>query len=423
MTTLSFDHLSSTGLSQRPKRTPLTILSGFLGAGKTTILNQILRDCGPRRIAVVVNDLGEINIDASMIRDVVTKVDGPIGSVVELTSGCICCSIQTELVEALERIVHDMRPDHIVIEATGVADPKSILETIYTPNDFGYAGSDFLQIRNMVTVVDASAVYALIDDSLYPEQRRKWILSSDRRRPLIELLMDQIECADLLVVNKVDLADAAELPKLTAWLQGLNIRAEIVAVEQGRIDVQSLLARNRFDEEATFLGARWRKEMDRPQPDNGQDKAQTTEACCHEDHEHDADCGGDHGHDHSSHHQKDYGLSAIVYRGRKPFVEKKLLQVLREDLPGLLRAKGFFWTREQLDRVGFLSISGDNMRADYIGRWWQVMIAEGDAEEADIPHTVQKNWLEGVGDRRQEIVLIGIDLNEAEIRSKLESCL
>ncbi|MDP0494662.1 MAG: GTP-binding protein [Verrucomicrobiota bacterium JB024] len=431
-------------------------MSGFLGAGKTTLLNHILKHSPAERLAVLVNDLGEVNIDASLIRSQMETLPGPIGEVVELTSGCICCSIQTELMDALLSLYERYHPTHILIEATGVAEPKSILETIYAGNYRGHHGTDFLRVANMVTVVDG----ANLEQYLSPPQtegktHRTHLLSADPRKPLQELLMEQIECADVLVLNKAETLNDYDRDRLRVYLHKLNAQATVWEASFGQIDVEALMFESRFSEERTLTGALWRQALlsnDKGRRADGHhdEHASPSEAhghghekehscqcsgechCCHSHsgHAHAEDdhhgCSHEHGHHHDHHghddFHHDYGLETFVFNARRPFNEARFFKTLRNGLPGVIRAKGFYWVDRCPDRVGLLSIAGKILRTEFLGTWWYTMVEQGQAPQDGLPDIVREAWLPEVGDRRQEIVLIGIDMDRAAITQALSAC-
>ncbi|MCC5842215.1 MAG: GTP-binding protein [Opitutales bacterium] len=397
-------------------KTPVTVLSGFLGAGKTTLLNHILRASGSCKFAVVVNDLGEINIDAALIKSAIKEVEGSLAGIRELQGGCICCSIQTDLLDALLELREKHQPDHILIEATGVAEPKAILETLYSANFLGQRGADFLKVANMVTLLDGGNLdgyFASPDNT--GRGRRTHLLPNDRRQPLEELLIEQIECADVLLINKTDLLAEEARARFRAYLRYLNAGAEVWESRFGEIDVARLMQDHRYNEAKTLTGAAWKQGML-----NNQDGRESAWKPLPEERQ----AGGlvrNPLHQARRHH-KDFGLATFVFNARQPFVESRFLRLLRTGLPGVLRAKGYYWTERLPDRVGLVSIAGKSLRADYISDWWQAVVKRGDVRWEDLPEAVRQIWLPILGDRRQEIVFIGIDLDREAIEKSLREC-
>ncbi len=401
-------------------KTPLTLISGFFGSGKTTLLNHLLARVDGRRMAVIVNDLGRVNIDAALIKGALKDLKGAIAGMLELQGGCICCSIQSDLLDALLELVEDFQPDHILIEATGAAEPMAILKTLYSDNFFGVRGIDFLNVANTVTVLDGGNFEAYFSaDRVVKNRRRNRLLLNDHRRPLDELLIDQIECADILLINKVDLLPGPARDQFRRCLEALNPSAIIMECEEGAVDPNELFGEQRFGEERTLAGAGWRKAIEKNEEGRkigwkfSEANAEVRPMVLR------SSKGGVEGRPSTT----DYGLETFVFNARKPFLESRFLKLLRQGLKGVIRAKGFYWTEEVPNRVGIVSIAGKTLRADYLAEWWQVRVDRGEVSLDDLPDIVKKSWLPVLGDRRQEIVLIGVDLDRQFIEEALRGCL
>lgn len=381
---------------------PVTLISGFLGSGKTTLLKHLLGARPGGRFGLVVNDVGAVNVDAGDLERNFPPGAGTVQLLRELTQGCICCSIGDELADALVYLWEKSRPSHILIEASGVANPRNILQTFYTRNFAGHSLQDVFVVSNLVTVVDSAHFLREWDRALGDRKRRRRIFLSDPRRPYLELIMEQIETCDVLVMNKQDLLGEEDRGRLEGIFADLNPRAERVAAREGRVDPAVLLDTPRFDLHETQRGGRVYHDLEpvHAERDEGH---------------------GHHGHGHAHH---GYGLTTVVFRARRPAVERELFRVLRSELSGVVRAKGFYWTAEDPEQCGILSLAGGVLRADRAGKWFVDLLRCGVVEMEDMPPSVRAAWQDPpAGDRRQEIVLIGVNLDAAEVLARLEGCL
>lgn len=399
-------------------RPPVTVLCGFLGAGKTTLLTHLLRQAEGRRWAAIVNDVAAVNIDGAVVTQLADGRD-----VVALGNGCVCCSSRDELAESVAELAVNGSTgspqadstsspqaggyEHILVETTGVAEPRAIANLFLRKNPFGRTLSDFATLSSLVSVIDAAH---FLEE--WRRQRGREIVAGGER-PVFELMIEQAECADLLVMNKCDLVNAAELAELEEILCGLNPRAEIVPAERGQVASELLLGRVRFDAAATLGSARWIKLLNevapgRPSPVAGAAtlahvKPVATRVV--------------------PTHETKYGIRSFVYQARRPFAREKIYPLLESGLPGLLRAKGFYWLAEQPDEVGFLSVAGGVIRLDMLNYWWAALVENGKARLEEAPPMIRAVWQEPQGDRRQEIVFIGTGLDEGAIRAALDACL
>ena len=374
-------------------RPPVTVLSGFLGAGKTTLLRHLLGQAEGRRWAAVVNDVAAINVDAQLVTGAGAK------RVVELGNGCVCCSVRDELAETIaELCAGGEHYDHVLVETTGVAEPRGVADLFIRQNRFGRSLSDFARLSALVTVVDARGF--LVAMAAAKDAPTGNASAGRPVKPVFELMVDQAECADVIVINKCDLVGEAETARLEGILRGLNPRAELLRAEHGQVASEVVMDRIRFDAAATLGAARWIRAIHDPVRPKG---LAPVKAARHED---------------------EYGIASFVFESRRPLVREKFLAWLAAERPaGLLRAKGFYWLEDQPADIGFLSVAGGGMRTEFIGTWVAALVEKGVIDAAAVPASARERWMEPYGDRRQELVFIGVGLDETAMRAGLEACL
>lgn len=393
---------------------PVTVLSGFLGAGKTTLVNHLLRHPGGRRFAVLVNDLAEVNFDGMMIRSGKTALgsagratsgwdarlpsDSPpgLGAVVELHNGCICCSRREDFATEVSRLARLGQFDGLIVEATGVAEPLPIALAFDEEDHEGELLSNVAHVDSMVTVVDAKNFLA---DWERNEDLAALGLSVDRldNRALADLLAEQVEFANQIIVTKVDLVSRSDLAKLLRILECLNPEAEIIEAMFGMVDVEQVVDRDLYEHQQTASFS-----VEAPSIESSVASAERTA----------------HG---GLHH--DLGIGSFVYRARRPFHPERIWTLLHETWPGVLRSKGLFWLATRMNESGLWSQAGRACSHQGAGRWWDSVSRELWPDDDVIRESIDAEFQGEFGDRRQEIVIIGQDLDEAEITALLDACL
>lgn len=377
------------------RRLPVTVLSGFLGAGKTTVLNHVLANRQGLRVAVIVNDMSEVNIDAALVRGGEAALNRTDEKLVEMTNGCICCTLREDLLHEVAELARDGRFDYLLVESTGISEPMPVAETFTFADEAGRSLSDVAQLDTLVTVIDARNF--LLDFGSADDLAQRQIgLSDEDERNVVDLLTDQVEFANVILLNKCDLIDEAEKLTLLGILRNLNPKARIVETVRGRVAPAAIMGTGLFSLDEASAQPGWL------QVPRGEEQAETDE----------------------------YGISSFVYRSRRPFHGARLWTKLNLDdgiLAGVLRSKGFLWIASRHDVAYAWSQAGVSVQLNPMGLWWAAAAPEdwpeGTPENADLLADIHREFSGRFGDRRQELVFIGIDMDRPAIESLLEECL
>ncbi|MFT7430473.1 MAG: G3E family GTPase [Colwellia sp.] len=371
------------------QKLPVTVLSGFLGAGKTTVLGHILNNRQGKKVAVIVNDMSDINIDAAIINKDVS-LNHSEERLVEMSNGCICCTLREDLLLEVGKLAKDGRFDYLVIESTGISEPLPVAETFTFADEDGISLSDVATLDTMVTVVDAVNFLKDYDEAQYLQDTGE-SLGDEDERSVTDLLVDQVEFADVILISKTDLVEPDTIERLSAILKVLNTHAKIIPITSGNVNIDEVLNTGLFNFQRAEQAPGWLKEM------RGEHVPETEE----------------------------YGIGSFNYLARRPFNPEKFYQFLHntEQFGKLIRSKGYFWLASRPQFCGQWSQAGGIARYGFAGMFWKSIPKDAWPKDEESLDEIKKQWVEPFGDMRQELVFIGQKLDKQAMTNALDQCL